>query len=428
MKLLDLPSLKSCTACSLAGASTHVVFGEQGESYDGVFMLGEAPGPEEDASDSHRPFIGASGQFLEDMLNQAGLSRANFYLTNVVKHWPHVSFISGRGKRTKTIPPKANEIKACINRWLNLELKTLKPHTIVTLGGPALNVFIPKGKVSLLHRRVFEVEYEGYGPLRIIPLYHPAAALHNPGLEAEVRADFAMLPQLLEQEPEREEAKEVDYLYVQSARDVRVATDILAGDFPAIDTEYEEGLHVSHTQLLGLSASCEPAVAFYIDAWHPSFRQVLVGARALLLDESTSKALWNAAADLTSLHVVDAKSYHDGMLMAGLLEEPFMALKECAGRTLHVNTPTLTQLKARYKVKTVQELPAEARAWYACGDPDYTRQLTLIYGRRLRNQGLWHIYEDIELPLVPSVMEMTSVGMGCLPEVLDDIEREILPQ
>ncbi|MCH9040466.1 MAG: hypothetical protein IIC23_13910, partial [Chloroflexi bacterium] len=46
----------------------------------------------------------------------------------------------------------------------------------------------------------------------------------------------------------------------------------------------------------------------------------------------------------------------------------------------------------------------------------------------LDRQGLWHMYEDIELPLVPSVMEMASVGMGCLPEVLDDIEREILPQ
>jgi len=198
---LTFPGELDCTDCALSKMRTNVVPGALGERYDGVFIVGEAPGPDE--NERGFPFVGPSGRSMGEMLQEHGLHRSMFFFTNVAKCWPHVMGPKGRWQ---TIPPKIEEIRACFPRWFLQELHKLKPHTIVSLGGNALQAFLPGGKIGNVHGRTLNCIIDDYGEVKLIPLYHPAAAMHNPDLDVKVRADFAALPELLGAEAERDES------------------------------------------------------------------------------------------------------------------------------------------------------------------------------------------------------------------------------
>ncbi len=162
----------------LAASATQLVLGEGSTNAD-ILFIGEAPGAQEDAQG--RPFVGASGKFLAEMLDSIGLQRDDVYITNIVKYRP-----------PNNRDPLPEEIKA-FWPYLMRQIDIIEPKLIVTLGRYAMNVFLPGLKISQVHGQLQRQEGRLY-----MPLYHPAAALYNGSMRATLMEDFAQIPRILE--------------------------------------------------------------------------------------------------------------------------------------------------------------------------------------------------------------------------------------
>lgn len=148
-------------------------------------LVGEAPGRQEDLTG--RPFVGAAGKFLDELLASVGLSRADVYITNVVKSRPVVGVAPGRNRT-----PAPVEIAAC-TPWLEAQLRLLRPQIIVTLGRIALEYFLPGRKIADVHGRSI-----ARGGVTVLPQYHPAMALYRRDWVQMLRKDFRILRRLLD--------------------------------------------------------------------------------------------------------------------------------------------------------------------------------------------------------------------------------------
>jgi DNA polymerase len=141
--------------------------------------IGEAPGVNEDKQG--RPFVGAAGQFLSELLGAGGLAREDVYICNVLKCRPP-------GNRD----PLPDEIEAC-SEYLELQLDMVDPLVVVTLGRFSMSKWFPQQAISRIHGTVKEVDGRF-----IVPMYHPAAALHQGNLRQVLLDDFARLPAILQ--------------------------------------------------------------------------------------------------------------------------------------------------------------------------------------------------------------------------------------
>jgi uracil-DNA glycosylase family 4 len=144
-----------------------------------VMLVGEAPGRFED--EQGRPFVGRAGQLLDEVLAEAGLERAEVFITNVVKARPP-------GNRD----PRASEVEHHLP-WLEQQLALVRPRVVIPLGRHALAHFAPNEKISEVHGRLI-VD----GDRRLVPWFHPAAALHNQRLRETLVQDARALPGVLE--------------------------------------------------------------------------------------------------------------------------------------------------------------------------------------------------------------------------------------
>jgi DNA polymerase len=168
---------RHCQNCPLYLHATQAVFGE-GPARARVLLVGEQPGNEEDLQG--HPFVGPAGALLDAALTEAGLSRADVYVTNAVKHFKFVE----RGKRRLHEKPKGREIRAC-RPWLLDELRLVAPRVVVALGataaaslfGPRVSVMRDRGHVQ---RWPVEGADETFDAVLTI---HPSAALRAPTSE-----------------------------------------------------------------------------------------------------------------------------------------------------------------------------------------------------------------------------------------------------
>jgi len=174
-----------CTKCLLHRGRTHAVPGEGPEDAD-IMFVGEAPGFHEDQQG--RPFVGAAGQFLEELLESIGLKRGDVFITNVVKCRPP-------GNRD----PLPQEISAC-ESYLDRQIELIQPTVVVTLGRFSMARAFPDARISRIHgepRKIAGIVY--------YPMYHPAAALHRPSLRSTVEADVRRIPEVIERAPQMAE-------------------------------------------------------------------------------------------------------------------------------------------------------------------------------------------------------------------------------
>ena len=168
-----------CTRCDLHRTRKNAVPGE-GPANTEIMLIGEGPGFHE--NEQGRPFVGAAGKFLEELLAQAGLRRLDVWIGNVVKCRPP-------GNRD----PQPDELASC-DEYLERQIRAIDPKIIITLGRFSMGKFMPTAKISAVHGQMRKV-----GNRFVIPMYHPAAALHQPKWRPQLMADFATLPKQLEQ-------------------------------------------------------------------------------------------------------------------------------------------------------------------------------------------------------------------------------------
>ena len=177
----------ACSDCRLAQGRTLAVPGEGPESADMMF-IGEGPGYNEDQQG--RPFVGAAGQFLEQLLASIGLTREKVFITNMVKCRP-----------PNNRDPYPGEISAC-SKYLDRQIELVRPKVIVTLGRHSLAKFLPGETISKVRGKQRRL-----GSFILYPMYHPAAALHQQSLRRIIEEDFKAIPALLAERPspQREE-------------------------------------------------------------------------------------------------------------------------------------------------------------------------------------------------------------------------------
>lgn len=168
----------ACRACPLGARRTRAVPGE-GPPDAEIMFIGEGPGYHEDQQG--RPFVGAAGQFLEQLLGSIGLRRREVFIANVIKCRPPANR-----------DPLPEEISAC-SGWLDRQLAIVQPKLVVTLGRFSLARFLPGTPISRVHGQAREV-----GGRLVLPMYHPAAALHQGSLRRTIEEDFLKVPAYLE--------------------------------------------------------------------------------------------------------------------------------------------------------------------------------------------------------------------------------------
>lgn len=188
--------IKTCQRCILSQGRTNSVPGEGPEDAD-IMFIGEGPGFHEDRQG--RPFVGAAGNYLNELLAKIGLQREDVYIANVVKCRP-----------PKNRDPKPEEIDAC-RPYLDKQIEMIRPRLIVTLGRFSMQRYFPGASISRIHgqpKRVGNVIY--------YPMFHPAAALHQPRWRSLVEEDILKIPELLtkldeieEEEPELPQAEQL---------------------------------------------------------------------------------------------------------------------------------------------------------------------------------------------------------------------------
>jgi DNA polymerase len=172
----------------LAATATQLVFGDGNPAAEIVFV-GEAPGKNEDIQG--RPFVGAAGRFLDEMLESIGYTREDIYITNIVKYRP-----------PNNRDPLPEEKKAFLP-YLQAQLEVIKPKIVATLGRHSTNCFLPDLKISTDHGQPKRVKLQlkdkanDIMEVVILPLYHPAAALYNGGMRQTLLDDFAQIPSIL---------------------------------------------------------------------------------------------------------------------------------------------------------------------------------------------------------------------------------------
>ncbi len=171
--------VRACQRCPLAAGRKNAVPGE-GPADAEIMLIGEGPGFHEDQQG--RPFVGPSGQFLNELLASAGYRREQVFIANVVKCRPP-------GNRD----PLPEEIAAC-DEYLERQIRVINPKVIVTLGRYSMSKFFPGAKISAIHGKARRVN----GRV-VVAMYHPAAALHQPALREAVEEDFRRLPEIIRQ-------------------------------------------------------------------------------------------------------------------------------------------------------------------------------------------------------------------------------------
>jgi len=170
--------LKDKVCPELASTATQLVMGDGNPDADIVF-IGEAPGKNEDIKGL--PFVGAAGNFLNEMLATIGLKREDIYITNIVKYRP-----------PNNRDPEPDE-KAAFLPYLEAQLAIIQPKLVITLGRHSMNCFLPDLQISKVHGQPKRYKGQVY-----LPLFHPAAALYNGGMRQTLLDDFAAIPRIIE--------------------------------------------------------------------------------------------------------------------------------------------------------------------------------------------------------------------------------------
>jgi len=212
--------ISTCSRCQLHLSRKKSVPGE-GNIATKILFIGEGPGLNE--NESGRPFVGQAGNFLNELLSMAKVNRSDVFITNVVKCRPP----SNRD-------PMPEELSACAV-FLDKQIEIINPLVIVTLGRFSMAKYFPFQRISMIHGQGHWI-----GDRLVVPMFHPAAALHQPNLRTSILHDFTLLPNYL---------KEAAARIITTKEEKRIAADL--ADSVKIEPDLPD--HLSQNDVTQLS-------------------------------------------------------------------------------------------------------------------------------------------------------------------------------
>ncbi len=183
-------AVHDCARCSLHQERNRAVLGE-GPTPADIMLIGEGPGFNEDKQ--ARPFVGAAGRFLEELLGSINYKRTDVFITNVVKCRP-----------PNNRDPQPDELSACQD-YLERQIELVDPKVIVTLGRFSMYRYFPGASITRIHGQPKRVDNR-----LIVPMFHPAAALHQARWKPLIEEDFKRLPEFIAQATSFGEEAEVN--------------------------------------------------------------------------------------------------------------------------------------------------------------------------------------------------------------------------
>lgn len=169
----------------LAKQATQLVMGDGNPNADIVF-IGEAPGKQEDIQG--KPFIGASGKFLDELFKSVNMNRQDVFITSILKYRPPANRDPSTAEKQAFWP------------YMVRQLEVIEPTVVVTLGRHSMLQFLPEAEIGQVHGQIKRITLSGSTvelPLIVLPFYHPAAAIYNRSLRATLFEDFAKLPKII---------------------------------------------------------------------------------------------------------------------------------------------------------------------------------------------------------------------------------------
>lgn len=230
--------IRGCQRCRLGSGRTNAVPGE-GHPETEVVLVGEGPGQNEDLQG--RPFVGAAGGFLDELLGVIGWSRREVFITNVVKCRPP-------GNRD----PEPDEIAACAP-WLQQQLAVLDPALVVTLGRFSMQTFAPGTRIGQAHGTMRPVDpATGARDALAYAMYHPAAAFRQGGLKETMKIDMLGIPDALTRA--RDARQEHAPMAVAGAEAAPTAEDRMAVERMTMDGGVDAGPTLTDDELAALVA------------------------------------------------------------------------------------------------------------------------------------------------------------------------------
>jgi DNA polymerase-1 len=402
-----LNSLDTCTACPLHLTARQAVKGE-GPVPATIMVVGEAPGAEEDKKG--RPFIGRSGARLDAMLSIAGILRKQVYVTNLVKHRPPMN----------RAPHKKAEVSVCA-KWLEQELELVQPEILILLGASAVSYFLPKAKITKDHGMPeqlgnrWQAASSKVRPLWIVPMYHPAASLHNPNLLPIMQYDFERLGKWLrgQQDP----VPETNYQLgdADDARDAVYKTGIMGFDLETTSPMRRRWFAAEQAEIVGYSTSSIPLQAYYVP--EQPLAPSIVSA---LQDPNLVKVCHNSKFEYARLKQlgITMQNFRDTKIAANLLQFPDTSLKALARQVLGVDPITYEEVT---QGQDMSSLRPEEIVEYAAADADNTLRLDIRFQPQIDAHRLRKVHDEIEIPLVPVIADMELHGV-----LVDEAATELL--
>jgi len=199
--------ISNCSRCQLHLSRKKSVPGE-GNISTKILFIGEGPGLNE--NESGRPFVGQAGNFLNELLSVAKVNRSDVFITNVVKCRPPANR-----------DPMPEELSACA-AFLDKQIEIINPLVIVTLGRFSMAKYFPLQRISMIHGKG-----HGIGDRLVVPMFHPAAALHQPNLRTSILHDFALLPNYLKEAAARIVATQEEEIPApELAKSLKIETEL----------------------------------------------------------------------------------------------------------------------------------------------------------------------------------------------------------
>ena len=374
--LLPLVGLSKCRDCVLHEDARHVVMGEGPMPAD-IMVIGEAPGAMED--EIGVPFVGASGAKLDILLEQAGLTRGEVYVTNLVKHRP-----------PRNRNPYKREINACAH-WLEDEMNRVKPSVVITLGAVAGKHFKPDLSITREHGMPYET-----GGFLLVPMYHPAAALHNPNLWPIALEDWAALRGRLQN-------KTVTPRTAYSLYGTFNANGAIGFDIETTSPTRGGRFAVQEAEVVGYSWSETEGHGSYVPDKPYKMKEILENPDQEVICH-------NVKFEITHLlnNDITLNNFQDTKLAAYLLGLPSTHLKDLAVQELGLSPITYSEVT---NGKDMSELTPEEILDYAAADADNALRLWNILKPQLEERELYSVYSDIEIPLVPVLSAMERRGV-----------------